>query len=81
MLLMMAIFAMMSAGLFYASRVGEVQDELAVLTGSASAAPDAPDRVAHLVFLMFTYTSPLLLAMLLGILHSWRSLRFSPRSR
>ncbi len=64
MLLLMCIFAIMSAGMFYASRVGAVQDDLASLSGSA--ATGEVNRTAHLIFLMFTYTSPLLLAMLLS---------------
>lgn len=66
MLLLMCIFALMSAGMFYASRVGAVQDELALLTGAAPGEGGEANRTAHLMFLMFTYTSPLLLAMLLG---------------
>lgn len=81
MLLMMGIFAVMSAGLFYASRVGAIREELTVLTGSAAPESGPPDRVAHLVFLMFTYTSPLLLALLLGLIHGWRRNLGSQRSR
>lgn len=67
MLLLMSIFALMSAGMFYASRVGAVQDEIATFSGSATTGSADASRTAHLVFLMFTYTSPLLLAMLLGV--------------
>ena len=74
MLLFLSIFAVMAAGLFYASRVGGVRNELAVLAGTA-AAPEPANRVAHLAFLLFTYTSPLLLALLLGLLHSWQRVR------
>jgi hypothetical protein len=66
MLLLMSIFALMSAGMFYASRVGAVQDEIAALSGSAATGSADASRTTHLIFLMFTYTSPLLLAMLLG---------------
>lgn len=72
MLLLMSIFAVMSAGMFYASRVGAVQADLALLSQSLPEQPQQPPRRAqratHLVFLMFTYTSPLLLAMLLSLL-------------
>jgi len=84
MLLLMSIFALMSAGMYYASRVGAVQDEIALLTGAESASSTTPNRIAHLTFLMFTYTSPLLLAMLLGVIHSWMRMRdrtFAPLRR
>jgi hypothetical protein len=79
MLLMMSIFAIMSAGLFYASRVGEIRNEMAVLTGTPTSGAEPPDRVAHLVFLLFTYTSPLLLALVLGGLYSWQRARYPRR--
>lgn len=66
MLLLMVIFVVMSAGMFYASRVGAVQDELALLSGSSRGGASEANRTAHLVFLLFTYTSPLLLAMCLS---------------
>lgn len=71
MLLLMSIFAVMSAGMFYASRVGAVQADLVLFSQSLPEQPQPPrraQRATHLVFLMFTYTSPLLLAMLLGLL-------------
>ena len=63
MLLLMVIFAMMSAGLFYASRVPAVQEEINVLVHGRSAG-DREDvgRLAHITFIMFTFTSPLILA-------------------
>lgn len=63
MMLMMVVFSIMSAGMFYASRVPAVQDEISVLTsgGSASSSADT-GRVAHIIFIMFTFTSPLILA-------------------
>ncbi|MGB7324221.1 MAG: hypothetical protein WBD31_05080 [Rubripirellula sp.] len=63
MMLMMVVFAVMSAGLLYAARVPAVQDELSVLmTGKSPAAGDGGSRMPHIVFIMFTFTSPLLLA-------------------
>ncbi len=62
MMLMMVIFAVMSAGLFYASQVGEVRDEINVLVGGKTGSSDDVGRLAHIVFIMFTFTSPLLLA-------------------
>jgi hypothetical protein len=66
MLVLMSILALMSAGIFYASRVGAVQDELALFRGASPGETGEASRTAHLMFLMFTYTSPLLLAMVLG---------------
>ena len=67
MLMMMVIFSVMSAGLFYASRVPAVQDDLSVILSSEeSAADEEGGRVAHIVFIMFTFTSPLILASVLS---------------
>lgn len=62
MLLLMAVFAVMSAGLFYASGVPAVQEELSVLFGDRGGTAEDVGRLAHIVFIMFTFTSPLLLA-------------------
>lgn len=62
MMLMMVIFAVMSAGLFYASRVPAVQQELELVVGDQLGSADEVGRLAHIVFIMFTFTSPLLLA-------------------
>lgn len=63
MMLMMIVFSIMSAGLFYASRVPIVQDEISVLVQGKAAAPSGDKgRLAHIVFVMFTFSSPLLLA-------------------
>ena len=67
MMLMMVIFSIMSAGLFYASRVPAVQDELNVLVhGKSDGGGEDVGRLAHITFIMFTFTSPLLLAGLLS---------------
>jgi len=67
MLLLMVVFAVLSAGLFYASRVPTVQDEISVLIGGeASDSGEDVGRVAHRAFIMFTFTSPLLLACVLS---------------
>jgi hypothetical protein len=68
MMLMMVIFAVMSAGLFYASQVPAVQDDLEILFGGDAAGPADSGHAAHIVFIMFTFSSPLLLAALLGML-------------
>ena len=63
MMLMTVIFAVISAGCFYASRVQAVQDDLSVLSnGQISSSSADVGRTSHLVFIMFTLTSPLLLA-------------------
>ena len=68
MLLITVVLAVMSAGLFYASRVGAVQDEISVLSGgSVETGGVDSSRFSHVVFIMFTFTSPLILA---GVLSS-----------
>ena len=61
-MLMMVIFAVMSAGFFYASQVTAVQDEVNVLVGGGLGTSKETGRLAQIVFIMFTFTSPLLLA-------------------
>lgn len=62
-MLMMVVFAVMSAGLFYASRVPAVRDEIAaLLQGKATSSSEDVGRKAHIAFIMFTFTSPLILA-------------------
>ncbi|MEM1068493.1 MAG: hypothetical protein AAGI63_06330 [Planctomycetota bacterium] len=68
MMLMMVIFSVMSAGLFYASRVPAVQAELDVIMGGGGEGSDEVGRLAHITFILFTYTSPLLLAGVLSTL-------------
>ena len=64
MMMLMLIFSFISAGLFYASRVPAIQSEIMMLmTGEIAAAPEEETtRDAQITFVMFTYTSPLLLA-------------------
>lgn len=67
MMMLMVIFSVMSAGLFYASRVPAVQEELSVLLdGKSDGGGEDVGRLAHITFIMFTFTSPLLLASLLS---------------
>ena len=71
MMLMMVIFSVMSAGLFYASRVPVVQEDIRMMTtGEAGSAGEDVGRKAHIAFIMFTFTSPLILA---GLLATGRS--------
>ena len=61
--LIMMIFAVISAGLLYASRVPAVREEWAALTGMDPIDAGAGEgRTAHLFFILFTLTAPLLLA-------------------
>ncbi|WP_182870234.1 hypothetical protein [Stieleria mannarensis] len=68
MLLMMVVFAFLSAALFYASRVPAIREELSVLFyGEAGEGGEDVGRLAHRAFIMFTFTSPLLLACVLSL--------------
>jgi len=62
MLMMMVIFSVISAGFFYASRVPAIQAELEAWTGGSVSSSRETGRLPHIVFIMFTFTSPLLLA-------------------
>ena len=68
MLLIMVVFAIMSAGLFYASRVPAIREEIEVFLTGKKSDSESVGRAAHIVFIMFTFTSPLLLA---GILSTY----------
>lgn len=72
MMLLMLVFSIMSAGFFYASRVDAIQGEL-TFSGSSQMSSNlgGNQRTSHVIFIMFTFTSPLLLA---GILASAVSL-------
>ncbi len=61
----------MSAGLFYASRVPVVREDLQILTtGESGGGGEDVGRRAHIAFILFTFTSPLILA---GILSTGRA--------
>lgn len=71
MLLLMVVFATLSAALLYASQVPAIREEIAVLFGvEPSASDDDTGRVAHRAFIMFTFTAPLLLACVLSTIVS-----------
>ncbi len=63
MMLLMLVCSVISAGFFYASRVNAIQQEMSGITGGAvSIATNADGRIPHVIFIMFTLTSPLILA-------------------
>jgi len=67
LMLVMIVFAVMSAGFLYASRIDIIQDELDSLLGRELTMDEGTQgRLPHLVFLLFTLTSPLILAALLS---------------
>jgi hypothetical protein len=77
MLVVMLIFTLMSVGLFYASRVEAIQTEIMMFFGVSPLAGGKTSRQAHLIFLLFTYASPLLVAAVLstayGLMNRTRS--------
>lgn len=74
MLLLVIVAAVISAGLVYAARIPEIQEEMAVLFGTEVTA-DRTRRGPQILFILFTLTSPLLLAMGLSTaMGIWNSL-------
>ncbi len=68
MLLSMVVFAAISAALYYAARVPAIREELSVLIyDEPGQGGEDVGRFAHRAFLMFTFSSPLLLACLLSV--------------
>lgn len=61
-MLMMVIFAVISAGFFYASQVPAIQEEFNVIFKGKTGSTEEVGRTAHVTFIMFTFTSPLILA-------------------
>ena len=75
LMLMMVIFAVIFAGGLYAMRVPAVQDDLEALfgNGAVTGGDNSSGHLAHIVFIMFTLTSPLLLAGGLSMgMSAWR---------
>lgn len=72
MLLLTMIACMLAAMFLYGTRIEEVQTELRLYFGYTSPHKTTEaSRTMHLVFLLFTYSSPLLLA---GMIATFRSL-------
>ncbi|MFG0255548.1 MAG: hypothetical protein ACF787_10705 [Rhodopirellula sp. JB053] len=66
MLILVVVAAVISAGLVYAARIPEIQEELSVLFGTPVTA-DRSRRGPQILFILFTVTSPLLLAGMLSL--------------
>lgn len=68
MLLLMVVFAFISAALFYAAQVPAIREEVSVLWyGEVRDGGEDVGRLAHRAFIMFTFCSPLLLACALSM--------------
>ncbi|TWT74992.1 hypothetical protein [Allorhodopirellula solitaria] len=66
LLVMVIVAAVISAGLVYAARIPEVQEEWSVLFGTPVTA-DRSRRGPQILFILFTVTSPLLIAVTLSL--------------
>ncbi|MGC6446694.1 MAG: hypothetical protein ACON5D_05835 [Rubripirellula sp.] len=78
MMLLMLVCAVMSAGFFYASRVDVIQSELNLNPNAGGSILGQEGRIPHIIFIMFTFTSPLILAGTLATIVSilrWRGNR------
>ena len=68
----LVVFAMFSLLIMFAARVPAISNTVNDFLGlPATAKPDKPDRSTHLFFLLFCYASPLLLAMWIGLFHTF----------
>jgi hypothetical protein len=70
MLVLVIVAALISAGLVYAARIPEIQEEWSVLFGTKVTA-DRSRREPQILFILFTVTSPLLIAMTLSLITSF----------
>jgi hypothetical protein len=67
LLLVMAVLCGTAAGLFYASDVPAIREEIGLLIGQPMPAKAGQSRAPWVAFILFTYTAPLLLAGLLSV--------------
>lgn len=77
MLVLVIVAAVISAGLVYAARIPEIQEEWSVLFGTEVTA-DRSRRGPQILFILFTITSPLLIAITLSLVTSFWAI-FSKR--
>lgn len=70
MLVLVIVAALISAGLVYAARIPEIQEEWSVLFGTEVTA-DRSRRGPQILFILFTITSPLLIAISLSLMTSF----------
>ncbi|MCC9642402.1 hypothetical protein LOC71_08965 [Rhodopirellula sp. JC740] len=68
-LLLVLVSAVFLAGLFYASRVPSVQTDIAIWMGVKIPESEA-GNLSQVLFIMFTFTSPLAIAMILSLVMS-----------
>lgn len=72
MLLLNVVFCVIAGSFYWASQVPVISDEISAALGTRSSGSASDSRAAHMIFLMFTYCAPLLLAGTLATLHSIR---------
>lgn len=73
MLLMNLIFCVIAGTVYWASRVPAIAEEVGMMLGGRGGDAETGSRRIHIIFVMFTYTAPLLLAGLLStMLGIWR---------
>jgi hypothetical protein len=75
MLLMNVIFCVLAGAFYYASQVPAIADEVSMMLGDRPSSSGGSGRKMHMIFVMFTYTAPLLLAGVLAtVMGVWRRL-------
>ena len=73
MLLMNVVFCVLAGAFYWASQVPAIADEVSMMFGGRGSSGGDGNRTTHAIFVMFTYTAPLLLAGTLAtILSIWR---------
>jgi hypothetical protein len=75
MMVLMLVFTLMSIGLFYATRIEAIQNELSLVFGASAFDERETSRRSHLIFLLFTYASPLMLALVLATANNFLNRR------
>jgi hypothetical protein len=62
LLLMNVIFCVIAGAVYWASRVPAISNEVSMMLGGRAESNEASGRRVQIVFVMFTYTAPLILA-------------------